>query len=139
MAGRGSLSKRPPGSAQRRWVARFGQSVQRQDPEAEVVDRCLANDGVARDPGLPAAHRHFARGLALERLLVEAALARYDECRGPHARVEAERVEDERSAGHEARAALRVEPAREAAAGTSQRYAAWVARRLGRERVEAPL
>ena len=71
---------------------------------AEAVERVGADDRVQRDAGLARAGADLAHELALQRLLVELALAGDDGARGAHALVEVERVEDERRAGLERRA-----------------------------------
>ena len=75
-------------------------------------------------PALAAAGGHLAHDLALEALLVEAALAGDHEGRVAHEAVEAERVEHEGGAGHEPRSARCPEPAREPAGGAGHRLAA---------------
>src|SRR3954451_2792376 len=139
MAAAASLSKRPARSAQLFRVAGLEQAVEGEHAEAEVVDRGVADDGVAGDARLPAAHGHLAGSLALQRLLVEPALAGHHERGGAHAGVEAERVEHERRAADEPRAAVGVEAAGEAATGPGQGDAARIARRLCGEGGEAPL
>ena len=70
---------------------------------AERVQGVGADDRVERDAGLARAGADLADELALQRLLVELALAGDDRARGAHALVEVERVEDERGARLERR------------------------------------
>src|SRR3954451_3658564 len=130
MGGGASLCKLPAGFRQRGRVAGLEQPVEGQDADAEDVDRVLADDRMARDAGLPAAHGALARGLAFERLLVDAAFACHDERGRPHPAVEAERVENERRTRHELGVPVRVEPPRQSTAGARERKAARVTRRL---------
>ena len=70
-----------------------------------------ADDRVQRHARLARARADLADELALQRLLVELALAGDDGPRRAHALVEVERVEHERRAGLERRAVLRPQPA----------------------------
>src|SRR5437899_8193908 len=76
IGGAGSLGKPARGVRQGARVARLGQAVQGQDADAEVAQAVAADDRVACDAGLPATHGDLAGRLALERLLVDRALAR---------------------------------------------------------------
>src|SRR5215210_2894035 len=67
---------------------RLERALEVDDALAERVERVRADDGVQRDAGLPGAGADLAHELALERLLVELALARDDRARGAHALVE---------------------------------------------------
>ena len=87
-----------------------------------------AHDRVAGHAGLAAAGGHLADDLALERLLVETALAGHDERRAAHQLVEADRVEHVGGARHESRVAGCPEPARQPAGGSGHRLAARIAR-----------
>src|SRR5438067_8708798 len=132
IGGAGSLCEPARGVRQGARVAGLGQAVQGQDADAEVVQAVAADDRVARDAGLAAAHGDLAGRLALERLLVDRPLAGDDEGGPPHARVEAQDVQHERRAGHELRARAGPEAARQAAGGAGHRDAARVARQRGR-------
>ena len=89
-----------------------------------------ADDRVQRDARLARARADLADELALQRLLVELALAGDDGPRRAHALVEVERVEHERRAGLERRAVLRPQPAAQPARAAGHRHAARVLRQL---------
>src|SRR5947208_15919326 len=93
--GGASLCKLPRPSGQSVGVAGLAEAVERQDARAEVVELVAADDRMAGDAGLAAADRYLAGRLAVQSLLVDFALASDDERGCAHARVEAERVEDE--------------------------------------------
>ena len=97
-----------------------------------AVERVGADDRVQRHAGLARARADLADELALQRLLVELALAGHDRARGAHPRVEVERVEDERRARLQRRAAGCPEPAAQPARGAGHRHAARIARQAGR-------
>ena len=96
----------------------------------------VADDGEARHAGLPRAGRDLAGDLALQRLLVDPALADDHRARGAHARVEVQRAEHERGAGLERGAVLRPQPAAEAAGAAGHRLAARIARQRRGELVQ---
>ena len=103
------------------------------------VERVGADDRVQRHARLARARADLADQLALERLLVEPALAGHDGARRAHARVEAERVEDPRRARLEHGAVRRPQPAAQAAGGAGHRHAARVARQPRGQLVEPRL
>src|SRR5436305_1327918 len=76
IGGAGSLCKPARGVRQGARVAGLGQAVQREHAHAEVVQAIAADDRVAGDAGLAAAHGDLAGRLALECLLVDRPLAR---------------------------------------------------------------
>ena len=90
-------------------------ALQVEHPRAEGVELARADDREARHAGLPRAGRDLAGDLALQRLLVDPALADDDRAGGAHARVEVQRAEHERRAGLQRGAVLRPQPAAEAA------------------------
>ena len=67
-------------------------ALQVEHPRAERVELARADDREARHAGLPRAGRDLAGDLALQRLLVDPALADDDRARGAHARVEVQRA-----------------------------------------------
>ena len=105
---------------------------------AERVQRVGADDRVQRNAALARAGADLADELALQRLLVELALAGDDGPRGAHALVEVQRLQDERRAGLAPRRARPTAP-REAAGSASHRDAARVLRQALREFVKALL
>ena len=106
---------------------------------AEAVEPVGADDRVQRHARLAGAGADLAHELALQRLLVELALAGDDGARRAHALVEVERVEHERRAGLERRAVLRPQAAAQAARAAGHRHAARVLRELAaRARPAAP-
>ena len=101
--------------------------------------RVRAHHRVAGHAGLATARGHLTGRLAGQRLLVEAALAGDHEAGVAHQLVEAERVEHVGRAGHEARAPVRPETARQPARGPGHRGAARIARGGIRELGQAAL
>ena len=95
-----------------------------------------ADDRVQRHARLAGAGADLADELALQRLLVELALAGDDGARGAHAVVEVERVEHERRAGLQRRAVLRPQAAGQAAGAAGHRHAARVLGKRLRELVQ---
>ncbi len=79
-------------------VRRLLDHLEVDDPLAEPVQRVGADDRVQRHPGLACSRADLAHELALQRLVVELALAGHDGPRRLHPLVEVERVEHERRA-----------------------------------------
>ena len=92
------------------------------------VERVAADDRVQRHAGLARAGADLAHELALQRLLVELALAGDHRARGAHAGVEVERVEHPRRARLERAPSAAHSPPDEPAGGAGHRHAARVAR-----------
>src|SRR3712207_9069488 len=84
------MIRRPPRSTLFPYTTLF-----RSEPLVEQRERVRATPRVTRHARLPAAHRALARRLALERRSVEPPLARHDEPRRPHPRVEPQGLEHE--------------------------------------------
>ena len=78
---------------------RLAHDLQVDDALAEGVELVAPDERMQRHAGLPRARADLADQLALERLLVEPALAGDDGAARAHARVEVQRVEHERGAG----------------------------------------
>ena len=107
-------------------------ALQVEHPRAERVELAGADDREARHAALPRAGGDLAGDLALQRLLVDAALADDDRARRAHARVEVQRVEDERR--RRARAPRRTAPT---ARRSARRRSRSSARRAGRAAASA--
>src|SRR5215218_7153740 len=106
------------------------------DALAERVEPVGADDRVERHARLARARADLADELALQRLLVELALAGHDRARGAHAHIERQRVEEELRARLERGAVRRPQAAAQPAGRPRHRHAPRIAREPARERVE---
>src|SRR5699024_9952811 len=114
---------------------RLADELQVDDALAEGVELVAPDERVQRHAGLPRARADLADELALERLLVELALAGDHGAARAHAGVEVERVEHERRARLEGCAVRGPEPAGERPGGRGHRDATRVLGKRSRELV----